>query len=83
MQAAIFKSNQSQAVRLPKQVAFPESVKRVEVIVQGEARVLVPADQVWDTWFDTVEVPDDFMNEREQPEMQERDYTESQEVGEG
>ena len=28
----IFKSNRTQAVRLPKEVAFPESVKDVEII---------------------------------------------------
>ncbi|WP_416188814.1 type II toxin-antitoxin system VapB family antitoxin [Neisseria sp. CCUG17229] len=73
MQASIFKSNQSQAVRLPKRVAFPETVKRVEVIVQGESRLLVPAEQVWDSWFDNVSMPDDFMTERDQPAMQERE----------
>lgn len=73
MQASIFKSNQSQAVRLPKVVAFPEDVKKVEVIVQGDSRLLVPVEQVWDTWFDNVDMPEDFMVDREQPAMQERE----------
>lgn len=73
MQASVFKTNQSQAVRLPKQVAFPESVKQVEVIVQGNTRLLVPAGQEWDVWFDSVKVPDDFMCSRDQPEAQERE----------
>ncbi|MFD1244855.1 type II toxin-antitoxin system VapB family antitoxin [Paralysiella testudinis] len=73
MQASIFKSNKSQAVRLPKQVAFPEEVKRVEVVVIGRTRVLMPADEVWDTWFAASPVPDDFMSERAQPAAQERD----------
>ena len=51
-QASIFKSNKSQAVRLPKPVALPESVKKVDVIVLGRARLLVPAGEAWDAWFD-------------------------------
>ena len=33
---AVFKSNTSQAVRLPKAVALPESVKRVDIIALGQ-----------------------------------------------
>ena len=31
----VFKSNASQAIRLPKDVALPESVKRVDIIPVG------------------------------------------------
>ena len=31
---AVFKSNTSQAIRLPKDVALPESVKRVDIFTQ-------------------------------------------------
>lgn len=72
-QASIFKSNKSQAVRLPKPVALPESVKKVDVIVLGRARLLVPAGEAWDAWFDDAGVSDDFMDEREQPAGQERE----------
>lgn len=73
MRAALFKNNQSQAVRLPKQAAFPESVKQVEVVVQGNARVLLPAENSWDSWFETARMPEDFMAEREQPQAQVRE----------
>ncbi|MDO5073959.1 MAG: type II toxin-antitoxin system VapB family antitoxin [Neisseria animaloris] len=73
MQASIFKNNTNQAVRLPKQAAFPDSVKKVDVVIVGRSRVLIPENDVWDTWFDTVEVPPDFMESREQPETQERE----------
>jgi antitoxin VapB len=69
----IFKSNRSQAVRLPKEAAFPESVKDVEITVEGNKRVIVPADQSWDDWFDAPGVSSDFMNERLQPDDQARD----------
>jgi len=66
----LFKSNQSQAVRLPKAVAFPIDVKEVEVVVIGNTRVIAPAHQLWDSWFDAAPVSDDFMGDREQPVLQ-------------
>ena len=64
----IFKSNRSQAVRLSKDIAFPESVKDVEITKIGSKRVIVPANQSWDDWFEGPGVSSDFMNERHQPE---------------
>jgi len=72
-QSTVFKSNQSQAVRLPKPVALPESVKKVDIIVLGSARLIAPAGESWDSWFDGPGVSDDFMRERGQPEDQERE----------
>jgi antitoxin VapB len=69
----VFISNKSQAVRLPKAVALPESVKQVDIIALGRARLIAPAGEAWDSWFDGDGVSDDFMNEREQPELQERE----------
>lgn len=71
-QASVFKSNKSQAVRLPKPVALPESVTRVDVIALGQARLIAPAGQAWDSWFDAEGVSDDFMSARDQPADQER-----------
>ncbi|MCW7550416.1 antitoxin [Photorhabdus sp. APURE] len=72
-QTTIFKSNRSQAVRLPKVVAFPEDVKRVDVVAVGRTRIITPAGESWDSWFDGPSVTDDFMVEREQPLVQERE----------
>ncbi len=69
----IFTSNRSQAVRLPKAVAFPESIKEVEIIAVGGRRIIAPADQSWDDWFDAQGCSSDFMEQREQPEDQERE----------
>jgi len=71
--ASIFKSNTSQAVRLPKAVALPESVKRVDIIPLGRGRLIVPEGEGWDSWFDGEGVTSDFMSQREQPTDQERD----------
>ncbi len=73
IQTKIFKSNQSQAVRLPKAVAFPEAVKDVEIVVVGNSRIVTPVNQSWDAWFDSPPVSDDFMVDREQPMPQERE----------
>ena len=73
IQTKIFKSNQSQAVRLSKAVAFPEGVKDVEIVVVGNSRVITPVNKTWDSWFDTPCVTDDFMVDREQPELQKRE----------
>ena len=50
--AAVFKSNRSQAVRIPKDIAFPESVKQVVVRKQGRSLVITPVNQFWDEFFD-------------------------------
>ena len=71
--ASVFKSNTSQAVRLPKPVALPESVKRVDIIPLGRARLIVPEGEGWDSWFDGEGTTDDFMVQRDQPAEQERE----------
>jgi len=69
----IFKSNKSQAVRLPKAVEFPEAIKEVRIIAIGNKRIIIPATESWDDWFDNSQITDDFMSEREQPQDQIRD----------
>ena len=66
----LFRSNRSQAVRLPKEVAFPDSVGAVEVLKEGKRRVIVPADAVWDDFFDA---PGIDLPERVQPNVQDRE----------
>ena len=73
VQTTVFKSNRSQAVRLPKAVALPDSVHRVDVVAIGNTRLITPAGESWDSWFDATGVSDDFMPEREQPDDQERE----------
>ena len=69
----IFKNNKSQAVRLPKAIAFPESIKEVEITVIGNNRIVSPAGKSWDDWFDAPGVSSDFMEDRQQPEDQTRE----------
>ena len=67
--SSIFKSNRSQAVRLPKDIAFPDSVKQVAVWRHGNERILAPADALWDDFFAE---PGIDLAARDQPAMQER-----------
>lgn len=70
----LFRTNRTQAVRLPRAVAFPEGVEQVEVLVVGEARLIVPKGRRWATFFaDGPFAEPDFMAEREQPGQQRRE----------
>ena len=50
--AKLFRSNRSQAVRLPRVAEFPAAVTDVEVQVHGNIRVLVPKMESWGEWFE-------------------------------
>ena len=71
--SSVFMNNRTQAVRLPKSVALPESVRKVDIVKVGRSRVITPAGESWDLWFDLDGVSDDFMPEREQPGDQDRE----------
>ncbi len=71
-QTTIFKSNRSQAVRIPKEMAFPEGVKKVVVRRVGQSLVITPAEALWDDFFDLPGCPD-FPDRPPQGELQERE----------
>ena len=62
----VFKSNKSQAVRLPKPAALPDTIVEVEIVAVGNTRIITPAGRSWDEWFDSPGVSSDFMTTREQ-----------------
>ena len=72
-QSTVFKTNKSQAVRLPKPVALPDSVKKVNIVKLGNARLITPVGESWESWFNEPGVSEDFMCEREQPLNQDRE----------
>jgi antitoxin VapB len=61
----VFNNNRTQAVRLPAEMRFPDSVKKVEVRSNGLERIISPATSSWDSFFigSTMPTPD-FMSER-------------------
>ena len=66
----LFQSNRSQAVRLPKDVAFPQGVKDVTILREGRRRIIVPTNALWDDFF---AAPGVDIGDRDQPEAQERE----------
>lgn len=66
----LFQTNRSQAVRLAKDVAFPDHVREVAIIRDGARRIIVPANSIWDDFFSA---PGIDLGERNQPLAQERE----------
>ncbi len=63
--STVFTNNRTQAVRLPAEMRFPESVKKVEVRVAGQERIIAPAESAWDSFFlSTPGATEDFMSAR-------------------
>ena len=72
--STVFTTNRSQAVRLPKAVAFPEGVHQVDIIKIGQSPLICPVGKRWDDLFTNgPRASDDFMSEREQPAAEERE----------
>ena len=72
--STVFTSNRSQAVRLPKAVAFPDNVHQVDILKIGRSRVIVPQGQRWDDLFASgPRATEVFMTERDQPAVEARE----------
>lgn len=70
--AKLFQNGQSQAVRLPKEFRFIG--EKVFIKKVGNATVLLPTDDPWESLFNSLnKFSDDFMTERNQPAQQERE----------
>ena len=72
--AKLFNNGQSQAVRLPKEFRFEGTqvfIKRV-----GNGILLLPEQDSWQGLFASLHLfSDDFLEDREQPEQQEREFS--------
>ena len=66
----LFLSNRSQAVRLPRAVAFGAGVRDVVITQDGPRRIIAPADAAWDDFF---EEPGVDLPERREPEADQRE----------
>lgn len=60
-EAALFRSNRSQAVRIPKDLEFPEGVKKIIVRRVGPSIILTPKEALWDDFFAKLPADDDFV----------------------
>lgn len=70
--AKLFTNGRSQAVRLPKEYRFNGTEVYIKKV--GDTVVLIPMTESWKTLTDSLDqFSDDFMENREQPESQERE----------
>ncbi len=70
--AKLFQNGKSQAVRLPKEFRFGSD--RVYIKRVGNAVVLLPYQTPWETMLDSLTMfSTDFMHERTQPSIQNRE----------
>lgn len=72
-QTTLFRSNKTQAVRLPKALELPDSVKKVSITAIGNTRIIAPVTESWAMWFEGPGVSEDFMTTRDQPADQHRE----------
>jgi antitoxin VapB len=72
--STIFNNNRTQAVRLPSEMRFPDTIRKVDVRVVGQERIIAPAEATWDSFFlSDKTVSDDFMLERATQQQAERE----------
>jgi len=70
--AKLFQNGKSQAVRLPKEFRFNND--RVYIKRVGDAVVLLPYQRPWKSLLDSLSLfSEDFMSERNQPPVQQRE----------
>ncbi len=70
----VFINNRTQAVRLPVEVRLPEGVRKVQIRVRGNERIIAPVGQTWDSFFlNGPAVSDDFLSERAGQDQPERE----------
>lgn len=72
--AKVFKSGNSQAVRLPKEFRTEHSEFKIQKV--GNSIVLTPTDDPWASFEEALDgFSEDFMSDgRDQPEMQKREF---------
>ncbi len=70
--AKIFKNGESQAIRIPK--AYRLKGKEAHITKLGEALIILPKREGWDSLISSLDnFTNDFMNDREQPELENRE----------
>jgi antitoxin VapB len=59
-QSTVFKTNKTQAVRLPKALAFPDHVKKVKITPHGNGLLIEPIKDSWEDFMKSAGIGDDF-----------------------
>lgn len=69
-QSKVFRTKERQFIRLPKAITLPDTVKLVDIVAIGRTRIILPARDSWDSWFDGEAATKDYMEERGQTEAE-------------
>lgn len=74
LKGSVFINNKTQAIRLPKEACFDDSVKRVFIRKVGKERIISPVENTWDSFFlSDTNVTEDFLTERAEQTESERE----------
>lgn len=65
--ATVFRLNRSQAVRIPKHLAFPDDVRDVIVRRSGDSLIVTPLAKKWSDFFAMLPADDDFAAPNDPP----------------
>ena len=72
--STVFVDDGTQAIHLPPQVRLPEGVRKVDIRVKGDERIIAPLRHTWDSFFlGGPTVSDDFFSERARQGVPERE----------
>jgi antitoxin VapB len=66
-QSTVFKTNKTQAIRLPKAVAFPDHIKKVEITPHGRGLLITPIGGSWEEFMSSPGIGDDFTVDPQPP----------------
>jgi antitoxin VapB len=72
-QSSVFKTNRTQAVRIPKALAFPDHVKKVNITTQGSSLIITPIEMSWEEFMKSPGIGDDFERPAQPPMQIRRD----------
>ena len=72
--ASLFRNGANQAVRLPQELRFAADVEEVRIRKQGDGLLISPVKRDWSSFFAMqVDVPDDFLENRDDSPPQSRE----------
>lgn len=70
----VFINNRTQNVRLPADIRYPNSVKKVMIRAKGNERIITPINNTWDSFFlSKNDVSDDFLSVRPDQNISKRE----------
>ena len=73
MKTRAYMNNNTLAVRIPREIADGLPIGEVEIRKVGTSYIINPTGETWHDFFAGPRATEDFMTDRNQPPMQERE----------